>query len=596
MNKTININLAGIIFHMDEEAYERLTSYLRKLKAQFQSQDGGDEILMDIEARIAEIFNSRMDGKREVVSMADVDAVIEIMGQPEDYAEAEEEETQSKSTSSTFDREYAGPKRLYRDSDDNILGGVAAGLAHYFGTDPIWFRLAFIALTLIGASAGFWLYIILWIVVPEAKTTAQKLQMRGERINISNIEKSVKEELRGVGKAMENIGKDERIRKGGKRIGKTIEDIVDAIISVIGSIFRVVFKIIGVALLFGGVIFLVVMFSAVVGYGVDINGANMGLSEATQYLSLILPTGYGVSYVWIASTLTVIFPLVGLVVLGGRILFNYRMHNKMIMSIAGVTSFVGLVMWMVLGFATARDFDSHETVRNGYSLTQFDKETAIEVITADQNFDIKSHSRWGIDGDKIVVKAVEFDVRQTRTREQPYIEIVRKSQGASDDQAEELARNIEIDVVSEGNRLIIDEYIQIAKGDKYRAQEVDVVLYLPVGYSVYLSHSSKKVVHDIDNVRNIHDRHMIDQIWIMTEAGLACADCPEDWEAREIESQDDWEDQWIEDAQEMDKQERNIPKRPSDEEELPSLPERGANAAAFDSVVITDYGAREKLI
>ncbi|NVK29172.1 MAG: PspC domain-containing protein [Flavobacteriia bacterium] len=595
MNKTININLAGIIFHMDEEAYERLTSYLRKLKAQFQSQDGGDEILMDIEARIAEIFTNRLDEKREVVSMADVDAVIEIMGQPEDYAEAEEEETESKTTSSTFEREYAGPKRLFRDSDDNILGGVASGLAHYFGTDPIWFRLAFIALTLIGASAGFWLYIILWIVVPEAKTTAQKLQMRGERINISNIEKSVKEELRGVGKAVENLGKDERIRKGGKRIGKTIEDIVDAIISVIGSIFRVVFKIVGVVLLFGGVIFLVIAFSAVVGYGVDINGANMGLSEASQYLALILPSGYGVSYIWLASGLTVVFPLVGLVVLGGRILFSYRMHNKMIMSIAGFTSFIGLIMWLVLGFATARDFDSHETIRDGYSLTQFDQETAIEVIAAEQNFDIKSHSRWGIDGDNIVVKAVEFDIRQTRTREQPYIEIVRKSQGASDDQAEELARNIEINVVSEGNRIIIDEYIQIAKGNKYRAQEVDVILYLPVGYSAYLSHSSKKIVHYIDNVKDIKGRHMIDHIWIMTEAGLSCADCPEDWEAREIESQDEWEDQWIEDAQEMDEQERSIPTRPTNEEELPTLPERGANAA-LNSVVITDYGARQKLI
>ncbi len=186
MKKTITINLGGMVFHIDEDAYRQLEEYLRSLGDHYANDPASGEILEDIEARMAELFHEKMSPGQEVITLANTQEVIRIMGYPEDFMEEDPSAAYGR-------RQRTHYRRIYRDPDSRVLGGVCGGLGAYFNIDPLVFRLLFIAVTLLG-GAGVLLYIILWIIVPEAKTTAQKLEMRGEPVNVSNIGKKVKEE------------------------------------------------------------------------------------------------------------------------------------------------------------------------------------------------------------------------------------------------------------------------------------------------------------------------------------------------------------------------------------------------------------------
>lgn len=204
MNKTVTINLSGIVFHIDEDAFDILKIYLEKIKSYFAQNEGRDEIMNDIEYRIAEIFQSKINDRNQVIVTADIDEVVGILGKPEDFGESAEGTSESKSTEPTATPKH---RRLYRDTENSVLGGVCNGLGHYFDVDPVWFRLAFV-LALFIFSTGILIYIILWIIIPKANTIAEKYEMRGEKVNISDIEKNIKEQIDCLKKRLGEIKKD----------------------------------------------------------------------------------------------------------------------------------------------------------------------------------------------------------------------------------------------------------------------------------------------------------------------------------------------------------------------------------------------------
>lgn len=191
MKKTITINLAGMVFTIDDDAYKLLDDYLNKVEKHFKQEKDKDEILHDIEARIAELLHEKITGDRQVILIKDIEDIIAIMGNPSDFGDAEEEKTYQATTQR---KKY---RRFYRDPDNRILGGVSSGLAAYWGMDPTIIRIVFIVITVMG-FAGVIIYLILWIIMPEAKTVAQKLEMRGEPVNISNIGNFFREEFEHV--------------------------------------------------------------------------------------------------------------------------------------------------------------------------------------------------------------------------------------------------------------------------------------------------------------------------------------------------------------------------------------------------------------
>ena len=258
MNKTININLGGFFFHIDERAFEKLRRYLDAIsKSLSDDPQGKNEIIADIEARISELLTEKITDERQVVNESDIDDIITIMGQPEDYADTE---ASYNDDSYTYQSNNSKGKKLFRDGEDKFLGGVAAGIAHYFTIDTIWIRLIFLFTTLAGFGIGVLAYIILWILLPEAKTTAEKLQMEGEAVNIDNIEKKIREEFNNVSNTVKQAANQasdklkngatnfsEKIKEKSKK-NNGIQDFLDTLGTIIMAIFKVVGKFIGVIL------------------------------------------------------------------------------------------------------------------------------------------------------------------------------------------------------------------------------------------------------------------------------------------------------------------------------------------------------------
>jgi phage shock protein PspC (stress-responsive transcriptional regulator) len=194
MKITVSINLGGYSFNIDEDAYAELKGYLKNLELHFAGEESSSEILSDIETRIAELFRTKITSYKQVINIGDVHQAISVMGTPEDISDNDGPTAREKFSS-------PGYHRMYRDPDHRVIGGVCSGMGAYWDIDPVIVRIIFIALAL-GGGLGVLVYLILYIVIPEAKTTAQKIEMKGNPVNIHNIKDSVKKEFDNVRKNM----------------------------------------------------------------------------------------------------------------------------------------------------------------------------------------------------------------------------------------------------------------------------------------------------------------------------------------------------------------------------------------------------------
>ena len=252
MNKTLTVNIGGMVFHIEEHAFEKLRKYLDAIKGYFTTSDGRDEIIQDVESRIAEMFSERVKNGKEVIIDEDVEYVISVMGRPEQFAGEETASNNSETGERTFAAnisEKRGYRKLYRDPDDKVIAGVCSGLAHRLKIDPVFVRLIFIVALFLGFSS-FIVYIILALVIPYAITTAQKLEMKGEDVTVDNIRKAVEEPSQK---------KDSFVRNFFDTLGDIIKGIFKFIVYIIGAFFAVI----GLVILFA----LFVALMAVVGVG-----------------------------------------------------------------------------------------------------------------------------------------------------------------------------------------------------------------------------------------------------------------------------------------------------------------------------------------
>lgn len=190
MQQTISINLAGLVFHIEKDAFDQLKAYLEQIKKHLQDNESREEIMQDIESRIAEMFQDRLKSRKEVITQADFAYVRTTLGEPETFKTAHEGDAQDQNaTEPLTGNTYTRKGRIHRDLDNRVIAGVCSGIGQYYGFDPIWLRLVFI-LALLLSGSGILIYLILWIIIPPAKTPTQKMEMRGERVTVSNIEQS----------------------------------------------------------------------------------------------------------------------------------------------------------------------------------------------------------------------------------------------------------------------------------------------------------------------------------------------------------------------------------------------------------------------
>ena len=302
MKKTLTVNLGGTVFHIDEDAYRLLDNYLSNLKIHFRKEAGADEIIDDIERRISELFAEKLTAGSQVITITDVEEVIARMGKPEDMeAENDSEPSVGNATRTTIHR------RLYRYPDDKLLGGVISGMAAYLGWDVTLLRLLLLVVLICGVGTLIPVYIVCWLVIPEARTAAEKLSMRGEAVTVENIGKTVTDGFEKVANGVNDYMKSDKPRTFLQKLG-------DALVMVAGWFFKiclVIFAIICSPLLFVfGVVFVALLFAAVM---VAIGGGAALISMFPTF-DVILPTSpLSAIVMYIAGILLVGIPLVSLV-------------------------------------------------------------------------------------------------------------------------------------------------------------------------------------------------------------------------------------------------------------------------------------------
>lgn len=524
MNKTVNINLAGVFFHIDEDAYLKLQRYLDAIKRSFTDSQGRSEIISDIEARIAELFSERVQNDKQVIRIKEVDEVISIMGQPEDYLV--DDEIFEDNPQSAYERKSSVSKKLFRDRNNSYIAGVASGLGHYLGIDAVWIRLIWILFTIGSGGTFIFIYILFWVLVPEAKTTAEKIMMTGEPVNISNIEKKIKdgfetvsETVSGVAKNVSDAAKNVDFQKQGSKIKSTSKSFFDTIAEIIMFFFKIFAKFVGIILIIVGASTIIAL---IIGW------FSVGVANIVHIpgMDLVDIANSGNSPIWLASLLAFFaigIPFFFLFYLGLKILINN------LKSIGNIAKFTLLGLWLfsiiglvIMGIREASEHAFNERVIEKQELYVTAKDTLLIKMSENELFRNSVKVANNENGEKIIYSSDVNIIVKSTTDSLAYISIEKSADGRNYDKAVERAKNINYNFAFKGNELLLDSYLSTASKNKFSDQELLVTLYLPEG----------SVIKFNDNTRNYLSYHIssnyVNHYLNITENGMECNDCDED--------------------------------------------------------------------
>jgi phage shock protein PspC (stress-responsive transcriptional regulator) len=529
MKKTLTANISGTVFHIEEDAYERLHRYLESIRSQFTGSAGRDEIMSDIEARIAELLSERLDGKREVVSIGDVDHVIGIMGQPEDYVFTEETAGGAEIPppgSGGPNWTYGQPrrKRLFRDPDDKWIGGVLGGIGAYFNFDPLILRIIYIVLLFLGV--GWLIYIILWIVVPVATTAAEKLEMRGEPVNVENLKRVFEEGADRVRTGAQTFSRE--AQEMGRKYGPTAKRGADEVLGFFGELIRVFFvvfaKIVGVVLLLGGAALAVLLMVLLLGEFSIVGFPDAGgtISNFHDLALLVLGDHSWTSIAWIALIGFILAPVIGLIHGGISLLFNIAMPKWFGYTLTSVW-IISIIILSVVGIRIGSDMRVGDTVETRHDLTSDADLITITCSEGGQTWEARHENgfdRIRINGDNVDLGWAKLDVRQSPDTLY-HLVIQRRARGNNYKSARDRATSIEAGWTLENGTLDLAPWFNFDRGDLFRDQKVRYILEVPVGRSVHFDESVGGMLHDVHNTTNTWDKHMVEKTWLMTERGLA---------------------------------------------------------------------------
>ncbi|MES2574882.1 MAG: PspC domain-containing protein [Bacteroidota bacterium] len=520
MNKTVNINLGGMFFHIDEDAYQKLTRYFDAIKRSLSNSSGQDEIIKDIEMRVSELLTEKQKTDKHVVGLKDVDEVIAVMGQPEDYR-IDDEETGNSTPNFTSSK----TRKLYRDNENGMIGGVLAGLGHYFGIDKVWLRVIMLVLLFV-AGTGVLAYIILWIVMPEASTTAEKLEMTGEPVTISNIEKKVREEFDNVSEKFKNANYDEmgnRVKTGAGKIGNSLGDLIIAMLKGIS-------KMIGILLIMTGLFVLAALFIGVFTLGSSsfIDVPWQSFIEAGNF------TDYPVWTFGLLMFFAVGIPFFFLALLG------FKLLSPNLKSIGNVTKYTLLAIWLIsvalaitIGIkqATAFAVDGRVIQKDNINLKSTDtllikfkhNDNFAKRLNDDCDFKITLDSTGN---DVIYSNNVSFKIAQSDTKS-AYIQIEKEAKGKTLFEAKQRAEKIKYSYKIIGNQLIFDNYLLTELKNKFRNQEIEITLFLPTGT---LFKTDKSIAHYDETDGDYFSWHsdFSDAIYKVESDKIKCLNCPND--------------------------------------------------------------------
>jgi phage shock protein PspC (stress-responsive transcriptional regulator) len=532
MNKTVNINIGGLFFHIDEDAFQKLSRYFDAIKRSLSNSSGKDEIMKDIEMRVAELFTERQKSDKHVINVKDVDEVVTIMGQPEDYRIDDD----SNDTAQTNFSSSTGRRKLYRDGERGIIGGVCTGLGHYFGIDSIWIKIAFIVLVWAGGS-GILAYVILWAITPKAVTTSEKLEMTGEPVNISSIEKKVREEFESVSNKFKNVDYD----KMGNEIKASTQHAGNRIGDVLTSIFSVFAKVLGA---------IIIVFSSISLFGICIAAVvlmfSSSLPENTLFNHITTPIGFETP-LWIQGLLFLFafgVPLFFILYLGLKLLVtNLKSIGNVIKYglFAAWIIAVGILISLGIKEASQIAFKGKDVKKEIINITPTD---TLFVKFKNNDFYSKNVNHltdFRLTQDEAnnqVIYSNDVDIEVMLTDEPlPYLQIEKLANGKSPSDAKSRAQKIKYGYKIEGNTIILDNYILTEIRHKFREQKVELFLYLPKGTLFKPDSSLENFDSSDDDFFNLH--HSGEYNYRVDDTKVKCLNCPEyENEHDDIESEE----------------------------------------------------------
>lgn len=592
MKKNISINISGIIFHIEEDGYNDLKSYLESITNYFSSYDDSHEIIADIESRIAEIFLSKLDDSKQVILLEDVKGLIDTMGTIADFEAVEEEPVHDHSSDAgpeqqekhadkepeTAPKDDPGKRRLFRDEKRKVIGGVAAGMGYYLSIDPLWIRLVFVVLLLnlfiqtfsglifltyvilwivvpgsktlgedenvkkmfrdpesrvlggVGSGlaayfgidvtiirllfvvsvffsfgATLLLYIILWIITPEAKSITEKMQMQGEPVTLSNIQHSIKKSL------SDEKGEESALAKVLLFPFRLLAVIFEALGKALGPIGKVLGEVIrvfaGALITFVGIVTMISLIAALLlswGWLPALREYSMFGGWPVELLPMSF-SGWTFMVVFVACFVPWLFvSLLGVSILAKRMViqatFGWPIFGAWILSL------ICLAVMVPMTFA---DFAKSGEYRSTQEFLIED-----EPVTLRMNY---------LDGPELSGRVLKLRGHNDSTFQ--LVKVI-SARGSSRSNALENARMADYNVVYRDAQLLFDSKLTFDQNAKLRWQQIDMILYIPFGQTFKIEESMEGMISSTFS-RAGYDPWQINEehTWVFTPDGLQCVTC-----------------------------------------------------------------------
>ncbi len=467
MKTTVNININRTAFIIDEDAHIKLKNYLSTIEGHFKASEGRNEIMEDIEARISELLHGRINSSSQVVTLTDVDYIIDTMGKPEEYSDGEtydetEKNNQQANTGSGFS------KKIYRDTDQRFLGGVCAGIGHYFSVDKVWIRLAFVILVVF-AGLSVIPYIILWVIIPAANTTAEKLEMKGEKPDYSNIGKAVENEIHAVKSSISNFA--ER-----NDVAATAKSIIEKLSKIFLAFFGITFTVVGLSILFPFCL-------SVMGDMAFLSVGPDGINSIDKKMSIMILDGNHSCYFWLGISLLLLSLSALFITVGTKLLIRFKQNIGWIVGLCVITFISAIVLIIIPSASAAKELTTHKEYKE-----------EIIIPTNSKVLSLTSNSSENIEGEEIIFEENFFVFRDQETSIVGYptlkieesnsdsliiLKVIKHARGASRRDALNRAKDINYTFNINNDTINLSPFYTFT--NVWRVQELELIIQVPEG-------------------------------------------------------------------------------------------------------------------
>jgi phage shock protein PspC (stress-responsive transcriptional regulator) len=524
MDKTIKINIAGTLFQIDEEAYRILRDYLQSVNNRFKNVHGGHETIEDIESRISEIFQSQ-NVLAGVITKDNVDAMISIIGKPEDFDMGEpEHESQVYATVR---------KRMYRNPDDSIISGVCGGIGAYLNADPVIFRILFVLFTAF-FGIGFFIYAVLWISLPKANTDAKKREMYGNAYHSAISHKKQSGDTSGATSPLYNSG-----YYNSSGIGNAFNEIFRAIGRILYIIVRIILIITGVTLVITGFLFILAYvmififnYPGTVGPG----GFAIDLTCLPHFLTYIIKPSTA-HWVTVLATIAFILPMVALIYWGVKMVIWFKAKDGLYMLAGFVLWVITIAILTIIFFTEGISFADSGSSTSQYSFPQ--STDTLYVMTDHKAADLKFTREFAVPDNEYHIFFVDTEKRiyikprlniSVSDGILPVVEINKRSCGPTESDAIKKSESLIYNYKASKDTLYLDEYFTLPETGKWSADYVSVNLNVPKNTVLFFDKSAlelfnrsthiSRVNHHV--VRSVIEYHtapwvLKDKYWIFSE-------------------------------------------------------------------------------